>query len=234
MSATFVIAEIGINHNGSLDIAKQLIDAAAAAGCDAVKFQKRTIDEVYTKEDLDRQRESPWGTTNRHQKNGLEFNKKEYDYFKFNGRVRANESSFEKRNDKHHFVRLSKIYKEDDLTKFLVSNFVKTKNMWVGNVTSSEGRNNYIAWKARIQGLPYVFENEIDSLFEENENFNVIFDVVDGQHPPILRYVFGEEVSLETFIILDSILHFIPVFNEKIQETVIWPELYSMCTKYAP
>ena len=58
MSA-FVIAEIGINHNGSLDIAKQLIDEAAAAGCDAVKFQKRTVEKVYSKEELDKPRESP-------------------------------------------------------------------------------------------------------------------------------------------------------------------------------
>ena len=75
---TFIIAEIGINHNGDLSIAKKLIDGAAKAGCDAVKFQKRTIDAVYTKEDLDRPRESPWGTTNREQKNGLEFGTKEY------------------------------------------------------------------------------------------------------------------------------------------------------------
>ena len=162
------------------------------------------------------------------------FNREEYDYFKFRGKVRANESSFEKRKDKHHFVRLSKIYKDEELTKFLVSNFVKTKNMWVGNVTSPEGRQNYIAWKAKIQSLPYVFENEVESLFDENEKFNIIFDVEDGQHPPVLRRVFGEDVSLETFIILDSILHFIPAFNEKIQESVIWPGLYSMCTKYAP
>jgi hypothetical protein len=162
------------------------------------------------------------------------FNREEYDYFKFKGRVRANESSFEKRKDRHHFVRLSKIYKDEELTKFLVSNFVKTKDMWVGNITSPVGRDNYIAWKAKIQSLPYVFENEVGSLFEENEKFNIIFDVEDGQHPPMLRYVFGEEVSLETFIILDSILHFIPDFNEKIQETVIWPDLYSICIKYAP
>ena len=162
------------------------------------------------------------------------FNREEYDYFKFKGRVRANESSFEKRKDRHHFVRLSKIYKDEELTKFLVSNFVKTKDMWVGNITSPVGRDNYIAWKAKIQSLPYVFENEIESLFDENEKFNIIFDVEDGQHPPMLRYVFGEEVSLETFIILDSILHFIPAFNEKIQETVIWPDLYSMCIKYEP
>ena len=69
----YLIAEIGINHNGNLDIAKQLIDAAADAGFDAVKFQKRTIDKVYTKEFLDSPRESPWGTTQRDQKSGLEF-----------------------------------------------------------------------------------------------------------------------------------------------------------------
>lgn len=78
MSKAFVIAEIGINHNGSLDIAKKLIDAASMAGCDMVKFQKRTIETVYTKPDLDRPRESPWGTTNRQQKEGLEFSRADY------------------------------------------------------------------------------------------------------------------------------------------------------------
>ncbi|MDD1667279.1 MAG: N-acetylneuraminate synthase family protein [Methanomicrobiales archaeon] len=75
----FVIAEIGINHNGDLAIAERLIDAAKEAGCDAVKFQKRTIDVVYTREFLASARESPWGTTQRAQKEGLEFGKAEYD-----------------------------------------------------------------------------------------------------------------------------------------------------------
>jgi N-acetylneuraminate synthase len=74
----FVIAEIGINHNGSLQIARQLIDAAKECGADAVKFQKRTIDLVYSKERLDSPRESPWGATERAQKEGLEFNGDEY------------------------------------------------------------------------------------------------------------------------------------------------------------
>ncbi len=79
MDRTFIIAEIGINHNGSIDIAKQLIDWAVLSGADAVKFQKRTVEKVYTKEELDKYRESPWGTTNRQQKMGLEFGKAEYD-----------------------------------------------------------------------------------------------------------------------------------------------------------
>ena len=74
----FIIAEIGINHNGDMSIAKQLIDAASDAGFDAVKFQKRTIDKVYTKEFLDSPRESPWGTTQRDQKEGLEFSASDY------------------------------------------------------------------------------------------------------------------------------------------------------------
>ena len=74
----FITAEIGINHNGDLNIAKKLIDVAVEAGCDAVKFQKRTIEKVYSKKVLDSPRESPWGTTTREQKNGLEFSLKQY------------------------------------------------------------------------------------------------------------------------------------------------------------
>ena len=75
---TFITAEIGINHNGDLELAKKLIDLAAEAGCDAVKFQKRTIDKVYTQEYLAGERVSPWGTTQREQKEGLEFGLEEY------------------------------------------------------------------------------------------------------------------------------------------------------------
>ena len=75
---TEVIAEMGINFNGDMEIAKKMIDVAYAAGIDYVKFQKRDIDLVYTKEELDKPRESPWGTTTREQKQGLEFNRTQY------------------------------------------------------------------------------------------------------------------------------------------------------------
>ena len=74
-----IIAEIGINHNGDMDTCKKLMKVASEAGCDAVKFQKRNINKVYTKEFLDGFRDSPWGKTQRDQKKGLEFEKKEYD-----------------------------------------------------------------------------------------------------------------------------------------------------------
>lgn len=74
----FVIAEIGINHNGSVALAKKMIDIAVTTGCDAVKFQKRTIDIVYTKEELAKERKSVFGNTNGDLKRGLEFGLKEY------------------------------------------------------------------------------------------------------------------------------------------------------------
>ncbi|GHT02056.1 sialic acid synthase [Synergistales bacterium] len=79
MGKVFICAEIGINHNGDIGIAKKLIDAAYVAGCDAVKFQKRDIDLVYTLEFLDSPRQSPWGDTQRAQKEGIEFSSAQYD-----------------------------------------------------------------------------------------------------------------------------------------------------------
>lgn len=74
----FIIAEIGINHNGSITLAKKMIDIAVTTGCDAVKFQKRTVDIVYTKEELAKERKSVFGNTNGDLKRGLEFGEEEY------------------------------------------------------------------------------------------------------------------------------------------------------------
>ena len=74
----FIIAEIGINHNGSVDLAKKMIDIAVTTGCDAVKFQKRTVDIVYTREELAKERHSVFGNTNSDLKRGLEFGEEEY------------------------------------------------------------------------------------------------------------------------------------------------------------
>ena len=78
MKKNYVIAEIGINHNGDINLAKKLIDLAKNSGCNAVKFQKRDIESVYTKEELNGHRESPWGTTFRDQKEGIEFSIEQY------------------------------------------------------------------------------------------------------------------------------------------------------------
>lgn len=75
----FIVAEIGINHNGDIDVAKRLISVALAAGCDAVKFQKRTVEVVYSPEELAKPRDNPFGPTNGDLKYGLEFEQEEYE-----------------------------------------------------------------------------------------------------------------------------------------------------------
>ena len=78
-SNVFIISEIGINHNGDIDIAKKMIDISKKIGVDAVKFQKRDVDLVYSRDQLNKYRESPWGKTEREQKIGLEFNQEDYE-----------------------------------------------------------------------------------------------------------------------------------------------------------
>ena len=75
----FITAEIGTNHLGDVKVAKQLINVAKAAGCDAIKFQKKSVNKIYSEEFLNSPLESPWGTTNREQKEGLEFGQQEFE-----------------------------------------------------------------------------------------------------------------------------------------------------------
>lgn len=139
VTMSYIIAEIGINHNGSLEIAKQLISEATNAGADAVKFQKRTIDLVYTKQDLDRNRESPWGNTNRQQKQGLEFGKEEYDEI----------DSFCKQNNIDWFasawdLESQKFLRQYDLKYNKVASALLTYDDLL-NMIASEGKHTFIS-----------------------------------------------------------------------------------------
>jgi N-acetylneuraminate synthase len=147
----YLIAEIGINHNGSVDIAKQLINAAADAGFDAVKFQKRTIDKVYTKEYLDSPRESPWGTTQRKQKMGLEFGREQYqeiDRYCKEHNIAWSASAWDV--DAQHFIR------DFDLS------FNKVASAILGHIPllreiASEGKNTFISTgMARLEEIDEV------------------------------------------------------------------------------
>ena len=137
--SVFVTAEIGINHNGDMRLAKRLIDVAVVAGCDAVKFQKRTVDKVYTQEFLDSPRISPWGGTQRAQKEGLEFDKKEYDeidcYCREKG-IAWYASAWDV--DSQRFLR------QYDLKYNKVASAMLTQNDLLQEI-ASEGRYTYIA-----------------------------------------------------------------------------------------
>jgi len=158
------------------------------------------------------------------------FSQSSYDFFKYNGKVKANYDSFNVRKDKYFFYKLSK---KKDVVQYLVANFIDGKNhQWVGDlVQHEEAEAIYAEWQRRQQALTYTFKQDIEKL---KEDFNSNFVVKNGQHPFLLKLVLRRDISLETFIILNDIVRFTSVWNKHIEDTMVWPEFYMKCKKYRP
>ena len=153
-----------------------------------------------------------------------------YDYIKYNGKVNASKTSFETRRDKYSFHKLSKKPEPKD---FLVANFVEHgPNIWIGElVAESKYEDTYKNWLKRKEALSYTFKNEVEQL---NSDFDSNFKVIDGQYPKLLELYMRKKISLETIIILNGLLNFMPKWNKEIEDQVIWPEIYNICLKYSP
>ena len=155
----FIIAEIGINHNGDLEQARTLMKIAKDSGCDAVKFQKRTIDIVYTQDFLKEHRESPWGTTQREQKEGLEFDESDYREI----------DSFAKEIDIIWFASAWDIPSQDFLNKF---------NIPINKIASAMATNfEFVEHVAKEQKPTFVSTgmttlNEIEQIVKIFEKYN--------------------------------------------------------------
>lgn len=158
------------------------------------------------------------------------FSSKHYDYFRYNGAVRAKRASYEKRNDKYFFQKLAK---QKDLVQFLVALFVYGKpEMWVGDIVrNEESEQMYLKWQKVNQSLTYVFKEDLCKL---NDNFVSNFLPQDGQHPPLLKMLLRDEIHIETFIILNDVIRFSPMWNKRIKDKFVWPDVRQKCKKYQP
>jgi hypothetical protein len=149
-----------------------------------------------------------------------------YDFFKYGGKLNTKKNSFDTRKDKYFFERLAK---HKDLKSFLVANFIEQDVKWVGDLLSSNSENTYIQWQKRTQSLNYIIKTEIQTLDGE---FKTYFKVENGQHPKLLRMVLQKKISIETLTALDDLLNFFPVWDRKIEDTVIWPSVRNRSLKY--
>lgn len=158
------------------------------------------------------------------------FTSSTYDYFRYNGKTRASIKTYEARKDKYFFEKLAR---KRDVQDFILANIIEQgPSVWVGDLASEQqAEENYRHWVKRQQSITYMFTNEIDKL-ELPYDQNII--VVDGQHPPLLKHVIQEDISIETLIILNDLCSFTRHWNKKIEEKVIWPSLYAKCKKYRP
>lgn len=158
------------------------------------------------------------------------FTNPKYDYFKYQGHVKVTPATFETRKDKYFFYKLSK---QKNLEQYLVASFVDLgPSQWIGDLMENmKVHNTYAKWLKRQESLSYQYQNELIKL---DDNYNKNFEVVDGQHPALLRLYLQKDVCIETVIILDSITPFIKYWSKNINDRVVWPEVRSKIDKYKP
>ena len=156
-----------------------------------------------------------------------------YDYFKYNKKVRATITSFNRRADKYWFEKTSRKYNDKEVVDFLVSNFVAAdspSNLWIGQIINS-GERTYQEWMRRQQSLTYLFKEQSNELLLETK----LEDALNCSrgHPPILKKFLSGQLSLETLIIYEKIFHFSKDFDKKLLDPV-WETVSLKIKKYMP
>jgi len=154
-----------------------------------------------------------------------------YDYVKYNGKTNVSKQSFSIRKDKFTFYRLSRKYSLDELRNYYISNFIVQDVNWVGDITGPDNEENYKKWQKRIQSLTYQFESDIIYVLD---NHNDIFKVESGNYPKLLVETMHGKVAIESLVILNDLLNFFPMWEKKISDDIVWPELKTKCEKYKP
>ena len=162
----------------------------------------------------------------------LHFESDGYDAFKYNFKTNVKATSFLKRKDKYFFAKVARQY-EKDMMGYYVSNF-KNDVSYVGDMINTYGENNYSEHKRIQESIHRVFAVDINILSEQNVDFDKLFESEDGQYPLVTRLWISEEISLETVVILNSILGFIPRESGKISDTIMWPNIKRKIEKYTP
>lgn len=161
------------------------------------------------------------------------FTNKKYNYFTYNGKVKANIQSFYKRKDRFYFEKMSRQKSDEEIVNFFVSNFASCddpQSLWIGEIIK-EGENNYKNWMRKTQSLSYLFKEEVSIL--NSKNFDEMFKIEGNKHPKILKEYLQSKLSLETMIILNNILGYKKQFDKKLQDPV-WEFVSMKIEKYAP
>ena len=161
------------------------------------------------------------------------FTNRKYDFFTYGGKSRATMTSFNKRKDKYWFEKTSRKYSDQEITDFLLANFVTAdtpQNLWIGEIINS-GEKTYADWMKRQQSLTYLFKEQSTELLSEKK-LEDVFNCSKG-HPIVLKKYLGGEISLETLTIMEKIFCFVKNFDTKLQDPV-WESVSLKIRKYLP
>ena len=152
----------------------------------------------------------------------------DYDYFKYNGKVRANRETFMSRNDAYSFAKLAN---KDDPQGLILSNLLINKNVWVRDLLDSEGEARHTNWRKRIESLGYIFKSELAHL---NDEYKRNFVSQDGQHPLVMTLLLQKKISLETFTILSHQANIFSYWEQKVVDKIVSCDIINKSKKYKP
>ena len=162
------------------------------------------------------------------------FTKDNYDYIKYRGKTRATHQAFYKRKDRFWFEKFARQKKDKEVEEFFVSNFIYSTDpgtLLIGEMIK-EGEGRYMEWKKKMQSLSYIFKEEVDSLFNNND-FDAMFSLEGSSHPQILKEYLRGNASLETLVICDRIIEFRKDWDKKLKDPV-WETVSLKMKKYSP
>jgi len=162
----------------------------------------------------------------------LHFESKTYDAAKYNFKTSANPKSFWKRNDKYHFAKVAKRFKDvPEMIGWYASHFINGTK-WIGEMLNAE--DVYQSWLKRMQSIGYIFEQDLNHLSLQYESFDDMLISKSNSHPDIITAYLQEEISLETVVIINKLTGFINKADKEITETIMWPDISLKVRKYDP
>jgi hypothetical protein len=165
----------------------------------------------------------------------LHFSTDSYDFFKYGGKSKVSVDAFENRKDKYFFYKLSRrLQDKDELTNFLVANFLHDENCWVGNLLDEVSEIRYRERQKVLQSISYSFQNDCEKIFDHVENPNDVLQSEDGDYPKLLTSTLQKVTEIETLCIMNSLMNFLPQWDKRIADTIRWPQYKRKIIKYTP
>jgi hypothetical protein len=163
----------------------------------------------------------------------LHFTTDSYDYFKYNGKTNVSTNSFLINKSKYTFYKLSRKYSLEESKDFFTSNFLVADTTWVGELLTPQAEENYQKFSKRIQSLSYLFKNDVQYLFETYSPPDLI-KVTPNDHPILLKEMMRDKVMIETVVIMNDLMNFLPMWQKRIDDDIIWPQWQRRIKKYTP
>ena len=166
------------------------------------------------------------------------FTNPNFDFFEYNGKVKASEQKYQERSDFYFFETMARKLSDQEVKEYLLASFISStvpQKVWIGDIKRS-GKDSWLAWQKQRQSEQYFVSEDLDRLArcmeEEGYTFNNLFETLDG-HPPALRLYIKGGLSLDTLIILDMVLNFMPQWDKKFRDP-LWEGLSFKVKKYRP